>query len=395
MRSIFRATAQGATLFFVVWIGGCEGPTEPSPICTLALEPRASSFGHDGGGGAFTVDTSLASCPWVAVASASWITVTSGSTGDGDGAVGYVVASNTAAATRSASIAVGSAGHVVSQAGKPPVTCGYRVHPSSASVDATGSEGQFAVDAPAACPWAAISTATWLVVTAGARGDGPGTVSYRAEPNTNMANRSATIDVETAMFVVTQAGQPPLSCDYTVAPVAFTPCMAGGTLLAKLQTASGCQWTASTNVPWLTLRGASGRGSADVTIDYLDNYDAPRQGLVFVRWPTVTAGQNIRVDQAGCSYAVGRSTISIPAAGDSSSFLVYQQSDPTNCGGPLQDQCRWAATSDVPWILVTTSMPRAGDDRVEFTVAPNPSPVARSGMITVRDKQVRVVQAGV
>jgi hypothetical protein len=50
--------------------------------------------------------------------------------------------------------------------------------------------------------------------------------------------------------------------------------------------------------------------------------------------------------------------------------------------------------SDVPWITITTSMPRFGDDPVAFTVAANPGAAARTGRITVRDRVVTVTQAG-
>jgi hypothetical protein len=124
------------------------------------------------------------------------------------------------------------------------------------------------------------------------------------------------------------------------------------------------------------------------------NYDAPRQGVVEVRWPTPTAGQNLHIEQAGCLYAVTRDSISVAAAGESTSVDVYQQSVPNSCGGPLQNACIWTAQSDVSWITITTSMPQSGDNPVRFTVAPNPGTAARTGTITVRDKTVRVTQAG-
>ena len=127
---------------------------------------------------------------------------------------------------------------------------------------------------------------------------------------------------------------------------------------------------------------------------FSDNYDAPREGIIMVRWPTPTAGQNIRVAQAGCLYAVSRSAFSIASSGGSSSFEVYQESEPNTCGGPLQDRCVWTAQPDVPWITITSSMPRSGDNRVSFTVATNDGSASRVGRITVRDKVVVITQAG-
>ncbi len=101
----------------------------------------------------------------------------------------------------------------------------------------------------------------------------------------------------------------------------------------------------------------------------------------------------MQVAQAGCRYAVSTSTITVAAGGGTFSFDVYQQSDPLECGGPLQDRCVWTAKSDASWLTVTTAMPRAGDDRVSFTAAAN-SGLSRVAAITVRDKSVVVTQAG-
>ena len=113
-----------------------------------------------------------------------------------------------------------------------------------------------------------------------------------------------------------------------------------------------------------------------------------------VRWPTPTAGQNIHVAQAGCRYAVSRDAFSFTAAAATGTFDVIQQSDPTECGGPTQDRCLWTATPDVAWITVTSSMPRAGDNPVSFTVAANDGTASRVGRITVRDKVVLITQGG-
>ena len=96
----------------------------------------------------------------------------------------------------------------------------------------------------------------------------------------------------------------------------------------------------------------------------------------------------------GMPYAVSNAAITIAAAGGTGRFDVIQASDPNSCGGPLQNACLWTATSDVPWITITTSMPQRGDNAVSFTVSPNSSGVARTGRITVRDQVVVVTQPG-
>jgi len=155
--------------------------------------------------------------------------------------------------------------------------------------------------------------------------------------------------------------------------------MAGGTLATAITTQASCPWTVAADVSWLKMSsGTSGSGNANVSITFSDNYDAPRSGTVLVRWPTPTAGQNIHVAQAGCRYGVSKTVIAIGAAGGLASFDVLQQSDPAECGGATQDRCVWSARSEVPWITITTSMPRSS---------------SRTGRIVVRDKVVTVVQA--
>lgn len=210
--------------------------------------------------------------------------------------------------------------------------------------------------------------------------------------------RSGAIAVGERTFTVTQAGDPPApaACEYSVTPVEFSPCMSvPSNLTATITTQLGCTWTANPGVSWITMTGGqSGSGSGVLTFRVSDNWDAPRQSVVMVRWPTVTAGQNLRVSQAGSRYGVSATTISIGAAGGPGRFDVLQQSDPYTCGGPTQNACLWIAQSDVPWITVTTTMPQAGDNPVSFTVAPNDSTAARSGTIAVRDKVVRITQSG-
>jgi len=91
---------------------------------------------------------------------------------------------------------------------------------------------------------------------------------------------------------------------------------------------------------------------------------------------------------------VSQSAFSLTAAGGAGSFNVIQQSDPTECGGATQDRCIWTARSQVPWITITSSMPRSGDNPAAFSVAANDSTSPRTGTIVVRDKVVTITQGG-
>jgi hypothetical protein len=208
------------------------------------------------------------------------------------------------------------------------------------------------------------------------------------------AGRSGTIRVADQAFTLTQAGDVG-GCQYSVVPIQFSPCMASVELTTQITTQTECPWTAAPGAAWISVTsGQSGSGSGTVRFRVSDNYDPPRSGVVMIRWPTPTEGQNLQIAQAGCHYAVSPASFAFSAAGGTGRFDVLQQSDPNTCGGATQDRCLWTARSDVAWITVTTSMPQTGDNPVSFTVAANESATARAGTIAVRDQIVRINQSG-
>ena len=337
--------------------------------------------------------TTTSQCAWTATSDRSWMSITSGASGTGNGTVTIAVTVNPGPTVRTGTLTI--AGQAVEVREEAQPACTVTLTPSNTAIGASVTNGTFAVASPSYCQWTAVSAASWLVVTAGAAGSGNGTVAYAADRNRETTPRSAAIVVNDKSFVVTQEGEAAVSCDYAVSPVEFTPCMAGTTMTAIVTTQATCSWTAAPTSSWITLtEGQAGTGSGVVSLRVSDNYDAPRQGIVEVRWPTITAGQNVRVLQAGCYYGVSTNQINIVKAGGPGHFDVVQQSDPQLCGGPEQNGCVWTAVSQASWITITTPMPQRGDTRVSFTVAPNTTSASRTGTIVVRDKTVTITQAG-
>ena len=375
-------------------IVACDGgsPTSPTPTpsCTFTLSTSSLSFSASGGPGSVTV-TTAAGCTWAASSDRGWMAITSGASGNGNGTVAVTLTANTAPGERTGTLTVAGQAVAVRQDGAG--ACTYDILPGSATYNKDAATGSFAVTSPGHCAWNAASSAAWLVVTSG-QGTGNGTVAYSVERNRAIAQRTATIAVGDRTFTVTQSGDAGI-CQYSVSPVVFEPCMSTPLdLTATVTTDQGCTWTAAAGASWISVVGGqSGVGSGTVRFRVSDNWEAPRQSVVMVRWPTATAGQNLQVLQAGCRYAVSVATVAVPAAGGSQRFDVVQASDPISCGGPLQNACVWSAVSSVSWITITTAMPQAGDNPVSFTVAANAG-AARSGTIRVRDRVVTVTQAG-
>lgn len=362
------------------------------PPCSVSISPDRASFTKDAATGTFTV-SALPHCPWSAASNAPWIALTSGSPGSGNGPVGYAIQTNREPTPRTGTISIGGGTFTVMQSGDTP-QCTYTVSPVELVFGSGGGSDSVTVTTATNCSWTAADDHDWITVANGASGTGDGTVRIDVLPNPTDASRMGTLTVAGQGISVRQDARTG-SCDYLVQPVDVSACMTAPTLSVSVTTQAGCTWTATAADSWITLlSGQSGAGSGVITFRVSDNYTDPRQGTVSVRWPTPTAGQNVRISQAGCRYAVSVASINIPVAGGSDRFNVITASDPITCGGPLQDRCVWTATSDVPWISITTTMPQSGDNPVSFTVAPNGTGATRTGRITVRDKVVVVTQAG-
>ena len=86
----------------------------------------------------------------------------------------------------------------------PPPACTYSVSPISKSFNSNGGSTQSSVQTNVGCPWAATSSASWLVITSGAAGSGNGTVRYSVAANPTNQPRTATIAVAGKQVTVTQ-----------------------------------------------------------------------------------------------------------------------------------------------------------------------------------------------
>jgi len=165
-------------------------------------------------------------------------------------------------------------------------------------------------------------------------------------------------------------------------------------LTLTVNTGDTCPWTASATAPWLTPATGRGAGSGPVSFQISDNWDAPREAVITLRGLLPQQTQDVRVKQAGCRYGVIPGSFELSATGGTYEFQVVQQSDPTPCGGPLQNACLWSAASGASWILIVSAMPRSGDHPVSFGVSANESTAARTSIITVRDQAVSIIQRG-
>jgi hypothetical protein len=83
--------------------------------CSYSISPTAQNVGASGGTGNTITVTTQAGCAWTAASTVSWITINSGSSGSGNGSVGFSVTANTSAA-RTGTITVAGQTFTVNQA---------------------------------------------------------------------------------------------------------------------------------------------------------------------------------------------------------------------------------------------------------------------------------------
>ena len=312
--------------------------TQQGLTCTYVLQPASRTLDAAGGTASFDVNTDAA-CGWTAVPMATWLTIVSGGAASGNATVTYRAAANPDAASRTAGITAGNVTHTVTQTGL--ASCRVDLSRSGDTFPVAGGSGGFDVAAPSTCAWVAVSDAGWVRVTDPPGGSGTGNrrVSFTVDANGGASARTATITIGAKTYTVTQVGT--TACEYSVAPVEVKACMTVGYITTiTVSTASGCPWTSSTPASWITIgSGLSGSGPGSITLSLGNNFDAARQANVEVRWPTPTAGQNVRVAQAGCLYGVSKDAIDVPAAGGDSSFDVVS-SRPIR---PAAGRCRMGA----------------------------------------------------
>jgi hypothetical protein len=384
-----RSSRWGRSLLLVTLMstgavaGGCSSDsavaTAPTQLkCQVALAAPSSSIGADGGTGTLTV-TTAPECPWAASTGTTWLTGLSPTSGQGTGSVEFRAAPNPLPSVREGDIVVNDTRLRVSQ----QAACRVELRSDSLTVDAAGGTREVAVSAPSGCAWTAATDASWIAFTTPVAGSGDGSVGVSITPHRGDERRVGTIAIGTQRVTVTQEPPAPASgCVYSISSASQGVLPSGGAeVSASVTVASGCAWTASSSVAWITVvAGASGTGNGVVTFSAAANPGGVRAGTVTV------AGQTFTVTQAAattgsCSYAIGASAASIGAPGGTGTV-------PVSAG----TGCAWTARSNANWVTVTSGASGSGNGAVAFSVAPNSGGV-RTGSITVAGKTFTVTQA--
>ncbi len=319
----------------------------------LSINP--ASRDHVAAGAAGQTIAVTGNVAWTASETNTWISITGGAAGSGNGTVTYSVSTNTVITPRSGTIMIAGGGvtntFTVNQAGAAPA---LSINPASRDHVAAGAAGQtIAVTGNVA--WTASETNTWISITGGAAGSGNGTVTYSIVANTVTTPRSGTITVAgggiTNTFTVNQAGAAPV--------LAINPSsrdhVAAGASGQTVGVTGNVAWTATNSVAWISITGgAAGSGAGTVTYSVAANAAlTARSGTITVAGEVLT--RTFTVNQAASlpPVALGDAvdapeltwTTGGPAAWFGQTETTYDGVDAAQSGDITHGQQSWLQTT--------------------------------------------------
>ena len=283
--------------------------SDASPPCGFELRP-SSIVTHTGVSTHSIRVVAPSACAWTAAPSdPSWLIPTP-SAGTGTGVITFAL-TPTQLATRIGTVTIGNgaAQQILT------VQQGYCTVSAPAPQVQPASGGSLVLNllGPTFCPWRAVFDAPWMTVTPSSGvAEFPMTtpVTVTLAPNTGFNGRGARIDFtpNTGVFV-----QQAPRCSASLSSSSITMPRVGGTTMVTLTvTPPECQWTARSNVPWLTPSTGSGTGTHVLRIDAGANTGSSRFAALDI------AGQALSVSQSGTP--------------PSNAPLVYPPSPPAGSG---------------------------------------------------------------
>jgi hypothetical protein len=265
----------------VTQAGNAPAPPPPPRECSYSISPGIQDIGAAGGGTQVAVSTS-SGCAWSAASTASWIAVSSGSSGSGNGTVSISVAGNTGGERTGTLTIAGRTAAIVQSA------CTYTIAPVTQSIGGGGGGATpITVTTISTCQWTASSNAAWISVASSGTRAGNGSVGVNVAANTGGA-RTGTVTVAGRTSTVSQAA----GCEYRLSPSDQTVAAGGATGSIDVIATAGCAWTSRSNAPWISVQsGVTGTGSGRVEYRVDQNSGGSRTGSITIADQTFTVTQ--------------------------------------------------------------------------------------------------------
>lgn len=267
-------------------------------ICNFSLSPADVGVSALSGTGGTNVVVGSA-CAWTATSNASWLSVTDGSGGTGNGNVSFSASRNTGGerigTITIAGISGGSRVEKTFTVTQYAGDCGYSVSPSPfPTVSAGGGTLNYTVNAASVCSaLTAMSNSSWIEVNNG---------SITVLPNTSGGARTGEVRLtgEDALnnslvsisVLINQSADQTTNCSFSLSAPSASLAAGNVTGSVSVVSGSGCSWTAVSNAAWITVTGGSA-GSANGTVSFSveANTSAARTGTIIIGGQTFTVTQ--------------------------------------------------------------------------------------------------------
>ncbi|MBK9075744.1 MAG: BACON domain-containing protein [Flavobacteriales bacterium] len=126
-----------------------------------------------------------------------------------------------------------------------------------------------------------------------ANGVGHFFINYSLDDNTSTTPQSCTLNINGAIFTVTQDG---CTSEFDAPTSANVPA-SGGNGDFDIDSYAPCAWSLSYNCPWVSLGSTSGSGDATINFTALPNQDQTQRTCII----TITGGDTFTITQPGCT----------------------------------------------------------------------------------------------
>jgi hypothetical protein len=402
--------------------GSVSATTPASTACTFSLSPTNATSAAAAGTGSVSVTASSGSCAWNASSGTSWITITAGASGTGNGTLSYSVAANTSTTARTGTMTIAGKTFIVTQSGQSvgpanndfanaTVLTGSSPTTTGSNVGATRESGEpnFAGNGGGASvwwSWTAPSSGTATISLAGSSfdtilgvyiGTSVSALTLVAQNDDYTGLQSAVTFTATAgttfnfgvdgyngatgsiNLSVSVAG----TCSYSISPASASVAATASTGSFNVTAGTGCSWNASSTASWLAVTaGTSGSGSGTVSYSVAATTDTvTRTGTITIADQTFTVAQD--AGTVPCSYSISPGSASFAATAGNGSINVTATTG-----------CSWTASSGATWITITAGVFGSGNGTVSYSVAANTDTAARSATLTIAGYSFPANQAG-
>ena len=156
--------------------------------------------------------------------------------------------------------------------------CAIALPQNLPSIGAEGGTGTLQINVAAECVWSVSSGAEWIAITSNNSGQGSGVVNFAAASNPAASVRRGAVIVSDRRVELMQAAA---ACQFNLSPATASIGSNGDEGDITVTVADGCQWSATSQAPWLSVvSGQSGTGAGSVRYRVDANSSAAAQRRV-------------------------------------------------------------------------------------------------------------------